>query len=257
MDITRITFFILFFLASHIDAMHQPQSLKAHALLYCVREHTRLTDSKYHKVLPEELEEIRALLINFEQHYCVLPQNLPEQLYKIRHKLNTISLFMFNNKLKAYLNTAFFLGIETNNKTLVRYLLELGLVNANSQDERPLHGSPLTHACLYGFDEIVKLLLDYKAFVNPKDTFTQSHVFMPVSTPIPHESLLFTPLMAAAFYGKLSIVKLLLAHHADTHATTFNGKTAINFAAESNHDVIVDVIKAHQQAQNQIQNPSN
>lgn len=54
-----------------------------------------------------------------------------------------------------------------------------------------------------------------------------------------------TPLMDACDNGKTEAVQWLIAHHADIHATDFNGRTALHYAAEYGNVEIIAQLQQH------------
>ena len=76
--------------------------------------------------------------------------------------------------------------------------------------------------------EIVKLLLQYGADVNDKDTIYGS-----------------TVLMWASDRGNLEVAKLLLEKGADVNLKDKSGKTALMWARRIGHPEVIDLLKAH------------
>ncbi len=56
----------------------------------------------------------------------------------------------------------------------------------------------------------------------------------------------WTPLMNAAYWNQLDMVKLLIKHHADTQIKSKEGKTALHLAQEKHHKKIIAYLKKHQ-----------
>lgn len=54
-----------------------------------------------------------------------------------------------------------------------------------------------------------------------------------------------TLLMIASIYGRTEIVKLLLDHGADPRQENAGGATAVEYAAENEHDHIQDLLRTH------------
>lgn len=87
--------------------------------------------------------------------------------------------------------------------------------------------TPLKIAAEQGYTNIVKLLLDYNAYVNSAATGTNG----------------LTALQAAAGGGHTEIVNLLLAHNADVNAkSSINGWTALQGAVEYGNSDLVEIL---------------
>jgi ankyrin repeat protein len=105
---------------------------------------------------------------------------------------------------------------------IVQSLLDFG-VGVKSGAGAPFYQKPLFAACIYGEDEIVKLLLEHGANINEFPT----------------------PLTAAARGGHLSTVVLLLENGADVSEADGFRKTALDYAIENDYDEIAELLRSH------------
>ena len=115
--------------------------------------------------------------------------------------------------------TALHSAAEKGHSEVVRLLLESGADKEKlSNGETALHG-----AAICGHLEVMRLLLESDA---DKETPTSSGA---------------TALHFAAMYGRLEVVRLLLDSGADKEKLS-NGKTALQFAVEGEHDDVVHLL---------------
>jgi ankyrin repeat protein len=87
--------------------------------------------------------------------------------------------------------------------------------------------SALSLACWHGKDELVSLLLRWKADIN-------------ASNPM---SMMYTPLMSAARFGHSSIVQKLLLAKADAESCTQFGETALSLAQHGGHKEVAKLLQ--------------
>jgi ankyrin repeat protein len=121
-------------------------------------------------------------------------------------------------------HTALMLAAYNGHTPIVKALLGKD-AQLNLIDSRGL--SALHFASSGPFPETVELLLSHGAQINLPDQIEQ-----------------FTPLMYAASEGQLDVVKVLLAHDADTSLKDVDGDTAEKFAAQNNHPEIAKLLKS-------------
>lgn len=130
------------------------------------------------------------------------------------------------DQASAYANDGFYpLGLACffGHQEAARYLLGMGAdvhqrAN-NAQKVQPIHAASAGNHL-----EIVQMLLAHGADVNA----TQEGGFV--------------PLHSSAQNGNLAMTKLLLQHGADKTAKTHDGKTARDFALESSHAGVVEIL---------------
>ena len=124
--------------------------------------------------------------------------------------------------------------------------------------------TPLIIAAEYGHEEAVDVLLAHGARVNAVDRHNSTALHLVSSSCYYNiakklincgadinakDSFVRTPLMIAAEYGKLEIVKLLLDRGANTYIQTQNfskGHTALIYACERGHLDVVEELLATQ-----------
>ncbi|KAF2685715.1 ankyrin, partial [Lentithecium fluviatile CBS 122367] len=119
-------------------------------------------------------------------------------------------------------------------KATRKLLLERG-ANINARDEygdAPLsrvikhqyRQTPLLRAAIYGYEAIVRRLLDEGVDVNEKDGYRQ------------------TALLGAAMYGHEAVVKLLLEEGADISSCDIWGETPLSEAKKGRHKAVVNLL---------------
>jgi ankyrin repeat domain-containing protein 50 len=114
---------------------------------------------------------------------------------------------------------ASYLGLEA----VVKLLLKMGKTKIDSKDDG-YDQTPLSWAAKFGHEAVVKLLLDAKADINPKDDGGR------------------TPLLWAAENGHEAVVKLLLGAKADIDSKDDSGRTPLSWAAENGREAIVKLL---------------
>jgi ankyrin repeat protein len=92
----------------------------------------------------------------------------------------------------------------------------------------PNLGTPLEDAALKGFDSIVSQLLDHGALINHADNDSGA-----------------TALYAAASFGKVAVVKLLLSRGANSNLCGKNHKTPYQVALDNGYNDVAAEIKLH------------
>lgn len=108
---------------------------------------------------------------------------------------------------------------------VVQYLAARG-ADINAPATNGSGYSALTGAVTSGHAAVVQWLLEHGA--NPNYRYSGN----------------YSPLLTAAANGRLDIAKLLLAHGADLHATTNDGKSALDLAKERNHPQVAALFQA-------------
>ncbi|KAI1367088.1 hypothetical protein F5Y08DRAFT_299380 [Xylaria arbuscula] len=107
---------------------------------------------------------------------------------------------------------------------VVRVLLEY---DAKTEVEDKTGHTPFSYACLFGLEEIARLLLE-KRSINIDLTGSSRDQT--------------TRLSCAAEWGRTGIVKLLLDRGADIDCKDWRGQTALSFAAEKGHAKVVQLL---------------
>jgi len=88
--------------------------------------------------------------------------------------------------------------------------------------------TPLHYAATGGHLDVVELLFEHHAFVDPQAPETAA-----------------TPLMMAARFGTEAVVERLLEEGADIRMTDKRGATAVDYARSSGRDFLADKLQAH------------
>ena len=154
-------------------------------------------------------------------------------------------------------------AIRDRNYQMIQYLLTLPNININSVDNKKFGFPPLSHAVQMHETGIMRTLIDNGANVNEPSTNDKN----PFNTPLMIAAwggrlesvrLLvengacvnqqdkgngFTPLIKAVFKGNIDIVKYLLEQGADKGVFSFEKKTALDYAYEKNHKEIIELLK--------------
>lgn len=121
-----------------------------------------------------------------------------------------------------FLNTA----VKTNDIKLAEKLIRWG-ANPNLIIDKNQETSALMFASIYGYTEMVKLLIENGADVNLRDKNGA------------------TALTSSAWAGNADIVEILIKNKADINAKHNIGRTALWFAVAQNHSDVVEIIKKY------------
>ena len=154
-------------------------------------------------------------------------------------------------------------AIRDRNYQIIEYLLTLPNINVNSVDNKKFGFPPLSHAVQMHEFGIMRTLIENGANVNEPSTNEKN----PFNTPLMIaawggrlESVRmlvengacvnqqdkgngFTPLIKAVFKGNTDIVKYLLEQGADKNVSSYEKKTALDYAYEKNHKEIIEILK--------------
>ena len=90
-------------------------------------------------------------------------------------------------------------------------------MESGGDDESDVNQAELCRAAEKGHIAVVKRLLEAKADINGVDV------------------LLWTPLMGATAYGRLDMMKFLIASRADASVKTHGGRTALDIGLDHSH----------------------
>ncbi|KAK6536690.1 hypothetical protein TWF281_000911 [Arthrobotrys megalospora] len=141
----------------------------------------------------------------------------------------------------------FFDAIENENSELISAFIDGGFVKVNTKDRNGV--TPLVAAVRANHVRIVQQLVDYGADVD--EMTTERDPFSPYyqeyrygfRIPNPYESLMRTPLMAAAEKGHFPLVKLFVeVFHAKDDIVPPDGMIALRLAARNGHREVVDYL---------------
>jgi hypothetical protein len=136
--------------------------------------------------------------------------------------------------------------------------------NGADLDVRGLYGTNPLHGAAYsGNLEVVRILIEYDlAYINARDEYGRTPLLFAsggrnskdgsvVRLLLEHGADVnaqsqagWIPLHRASYYGPLEVVRLLLEHGADVEAK-YDGKTALQVAAEEGHDEVVELLREH------------
>lgn len=154
-------------------------------------------------------------------------------------------------------------AIRDRNYQMIEYLLTLPNINVNSVDNKKFGFPPLSHAVQMHEFGIMRTLIETGVNVNEPSTNEKN----PFNTPLMIaawggrlESVRmlvengacvnqqdkgngFTPLIKAVFKGNTDIVKYLLEQGADKNVSSYEKKTALDYAYEKNHKEIIEILK--------------
>ncbi len=118
-------------------------------------------------------------------------------------------------------------ALQIHRQDIVRLLLDHGAnVNEPSKNEKNPYNTPLMVAAWGGKLEEVKLLVENGACINQQDKGNG-----------------FTALIKATYQNNADVVRYLLACNADSTISSFERKTALDYAYEKNHKEIIQMLK--------------
>ena len=117
-------------------------------------------------------------------------------------------------------------SIKNNYVNGVKKALERG-VNINKKNERDYNRTALLYASIYGYKNIVEILLKNGADINIQDVNG------------------WTALIFASNHGHKDIVEILLKNGADVNKKIFNGETALMSASNKGYKEIVELLLKH------------
>ena len=162
--------------------------------------------------------------------------------------------------------TPLIMAIRKKNVKLINFLLGLSRIDINRVDNKKYCFPPISHAIQIHNLEIIKLLLENGANVNEPSSNDKN----PYNTPLmiaawggklEEVKLLvengacinqqdkgngFTALIKATYQKQVDIVKFLLEKNADTTICSFERKTALDYAYEKNYQEIIKLLKEMQ-----------
>lgn len=117
------------------------------------------------------------------------------------------------------------IAVQRNDIEWVSLLLKHG-ADTRLRGARPQGQYPLHVACSTGNLDLVLLLLENGGQFEEKDLFG------------------ITPLMVASFHGHVEIVRLLMNHGCHLWLVDQHGKTAIEYALQKKHDLVVTLLES-------------
>eukprot|EP00184_Porphyridium_aerugineum_P004488 CAMPEP_0184707606 /NCGR_PEP_ID=MMETSP0313-20130426/37353_1 /TAXON_ID=2792 /ORGANISM="Porphyridium aerugineum, Strain SAG 1380-2" /LENGTH=462 /DNA_ID=CAMNT_0027169185 /DNA_START=787 /DNA_END=2175 /DNA_ORIENTATION=+ len=159
-----------------------------------------------------------------------------------------------DDKLPENGNSLLHIAAERGDLAVLNLLIEskAGLEVKNDRGD-----TPLKLAAILGHIDIVQRLLDAHVNIEARDYKGQNSLMgssargklSSVKVLLEHgakinaiDNFQCNSLMKAAFWGRRAIVKYLLESGADRNAVDMQGRTAIDYAREKNHDEIIDII---------------
>ena len=154
-------------------------------------------------------------------------------------------------------------AIRNKDLPMVEYLIGLTGVDLNFVDNKKYCFPPLSHAVQIHNLQMMKLLIINGANVNEPSTNEKNPYNTPVmiaawSGRVDEVSMLvengacinqqdkgngFTALIKAVFNNNIDVVKYLLSKGADATVSSFERKTALDYAYEKNHQEIIKILK--------------
>lgn len=118
-------------------------------------------------------------------------------------------------------------AVQIHNLEMMRLLLVNGAnVNEPSTNEKNPYNTPVMIAAWSGKVEEVAMLVKYGACINQQDKGNG-----------------FTALIKAVFNNNIDVVRYLLSKGADPTISSFERKTALDYAYEKNHQDIIKILK--------------
>ena len=166
--------------------------------------------------------------IDGETGYTPLIQAVRNKDYKMVHflvKLNSIKLDVVDEK--KYRFPAISHAIQIHDTSLVRILTEAGAnINAPSKNVTNYYNTPLMIASWSGDFEIVKFLVEKGACINQVDRKNG-----------------YTALIKASIKNRVDIATYLVEKGADKSISSFEGKTALDYAIKNNNKELVAMLE--------------
>ncbi|VDH97104.1 CDK inhibitor PHO81 [Mytilus galloprovincialis] len=155
--------------------------------------------------------------------------NVPLHLACMYGRLDIVELLAVNGQNIHMLNyeeiSPFFYACEKNHISVVNYMIKLpdavGIINKTYTSE---HRTVLHIACLKGFTELTRILLNHHANVDKQDKNE------------------LTPLHLACRYGKWDTASLLLKFRANVNALDELERTPMYYSCTANHKDIVELL---------------
>ena len=172
-------------------------------------------------------DKIDINYIDGETGYTPLIQAIRNKDYRMVHflvNLNNIKLDEVDEK--KYCLPPISHAIQIHNISIVRILIEAGAnINAPSRNVTNYYNTPLMIAAWSGDYEIVKLLVEKGACLNQVDKKNG-----------------FTALIKAVFKNEIAIARYLVDKGADTTISSFEEKTALNYAMDNNNQELISLL---------------
>jgi ankyrin repeat protein len=118
-------------------------------------------------------------------------------------------------------------AVQMHNMQMMKLLIMNGAnVNEPSTNEKNPYNTPIMIAAWSGRVDEVSMLVENGACVNQQDKGNG-----------------FTALIKAVFNNNIDVVKYLLSKGADATVSSFERKTALDYAYEKNHQEIIKILK--------------
>lgn len=175
--------------------------------------------------------ELTLLIAQFLEDDC----DLNALLQTCRRYFLLLRKYLYQHDVKHFHATALEWAAKTGQEAAARQALEAGAPSNAVFNEEFV---PMALACIYGHEDVVRLLLDYGVDPNPVSgwaNFNEDHDYAETDA-------WGYPLLMAAHRGHESIVKLLLARGAAPDNPTEDGDTPLHRAVVNGHLSIVKML---------------
>lgn len=173
-------------------------------------------------------EDIDLNFIDFKSGYTPLIQairNKDIEMVKYLISLPGVDLNRVDNKKYCFPPLSH--AIQMHNIQLIKLLILNGAnVNEPSANDKNPYNTPIMIAAWSGKLDEVKLLVDNGACINQQDKGNG-----------------FTALIKAVFNNNVEVVKFLLERNADPTISSFERKTALDYAYEKNYQELISILK--------------
>ena len=165
-------------------------------------------------------DKIDLNYVDGETGYTPLIQAVRNRDYRMVHFLvNLDNINLDEVDEKKYCLPAISHAVQMHNISLVKILIEAGAnINTPSRNVTNYYNTPLMIAAWSGDYEIVKLLVENGACLNQVDRKNG-----------------FTALIKAVFKNEVTIARYLIDKGSDTTISSFEEKTALNYAIDNNN----------------------
>ncbi len=172
-------------------------------------------------------DKIDVNYVDGETGYTPLIQAVRNRDYRMVHFLvNVNNIKLDEVDEKKYCLPAISHAVQMHNISLVNILIEAGAnVNTPSRNATNYFNTPLMIAAWSGDYEIVKILVDHGACLNQVDRKNG-----------------FTALIKAVFKNEVSIARYLIDKGSDTTISSFEEKTALDYAVANNNLELISML---------------
>lgn len=203
----------------HVENYNIPKSQKFFELV----SRKNLTKAKLF-----DKDDIDLNFIDFKSGYTPLIQairNKDIEMISYLLSLSSVDLNKVDNK--KYFFPPLSHAIQLHNIQIMQLLINNGAnVNEPSANDKNPYNTPIMISAWSGKLEEVKLLVENGACINQQDKGNG-----------------FTALIKAVINNKIEVVKYLLDHKADPTISSFERKTALDYAYDKNYQELISILK--------------